>query len=182
MSSVLLGIIGITLFIGIAVSGAVFLGPKFEDAQIKATAANALQAVASVASAANQFRFAKNYAAGAGMADPAVLVSEGFIRTLPSDPTGNGAQVEIVDAQGADIGEASDPVTYAPRYIFLSLGADRELCTEIERSQSTIAPSAQVSTQQRNIADFNARPAGCFRVNTGSSRRQAGDYVAFARI
>ena len=56
MSNVLIGIIGVILFIGLALAGALFLGPRFQESTNNSRASAAVQAVAQVASAANMYR------------------------------------------------------------------------------------------------------------------------------
>ena len=51
MSSVLIGIIGVILFIGLALAGALFLGPRFQESSNTSKAAAATQAVQLVANA-----------------------------------------------------------------------------------------------------------------------------------
>jgi hypothetical protein len=56
MSNVLIGIIGVILFIGLALAGALFLGPRFQEARISARAAAEMQAVSQMANAVALFR------------------------------------------------------------------------------------------------------------------------------
>lgn len=184
MSSVLIGIIGIALFIGLAISGAIFLGPQFDAAQAHALAANSLQAVSSVASAANSYRFAKGYAMGAALDTPQRLVSAGFLKMVPGNPVmpTSGLYPHFVDGAGVDAANTGNVALWSPRYVFMSIGSDRDLCTMIGRQMQTFASGQQVSTTSVNIADFNAKAAGCFRTSQGTSLAAAGDYVVFARI
>jgi len=56
MSNVLIGIIGVILFIGLALAGALFLGPRFQDATINSRAASEMQHVAQYANAIAMFQ------------------------------------------------------------------------------------------------------------------------------
>src|SRR3546814_303803 len=55
MSNVLIGIIGVILFIGLALAGALFLGPRFQESTNNSRASASVQAVSQIASAANMF-------------------------------------------------------------------------------------------------------------------------------
>src|SRR3546814_7999702 len=55
MSNVLIGIIGVILFIGLAIAGALFLGPRFQESTNNSSASASVQAVSQIASAANMF-------------------------------------------------------------------------------------------------------------------------------
>src|SRR3546814_19495658 len=55
MSNVLIGIIGVILFIGLALAGALFLGPRFQESTNNSRASASVQAVSQIASAATMF-------------------------------------------------------------------------------------------------------------------------------
>src|SRR3546814_18801710 len=55
MSNVLIGIIGVILFIGLALAGALFLGPRFQESTNNSRPSASVQAVSQIASAANMF-------------------------------------------------------------------------------------------------------------------------------
>src|SRR3546814_17765989 len=55
MSNVLIGIIGVILFIGLALAGALFLGPRFQESPHNSRASSSVQEVSQIASAANIF-------------------------------------------------------------------------------------------------------------------------------
>ncbi len=55
MSNVLIGIIGVILFIGLALAGALFLGPRFQEATTNSKAAASVQIMKQIADAANLY-------------------------------------------------------------------------------------------------------------------------------
>ena len=83
MSNVLIGIIGVILFIGLALAGALFLGPRFQESTNNSRASAAVQAVSQVANAANMYQVQE------GKSDYSTtnLVSGGYLKVLPSNPT-----------------------------------------------------------------------------------------------
>lgn len=90
MSNVLIGIIGVILFIGLALAGALFLGPRFQESTNNSKASAAVQAVSQVASAANMYRvqegksdFSLNTTPGAGD-----LVTNNYLKSIPANPAG----------------------------------------------------------------------------------------------
>ena len=87
MSQVLMGIIGVILFIGLALAGALFLGPRFQESTNNSRASAAVQAVAQVASAANMYRVQE----GAEPANITAREDEGYLKSIPSNPAGDDA-------------------------------------------------------------------------------------------
>jgi len=183
VSNLIIAIIGVALFVGIALGGALFLGPRFQDAQDNSTASAFVGAVSEVAAAANSYRGATEYAGGLDLATPSTLVSNGYMKTLPSDPLArSGPQMDLVDAQGVDAAAASDKASWSPRFVVWSLGDRRDLCTMIQRKLGTISTSAEVSDAQVATSAGAGKAAGCFRTSSRSSNVASGDYVAYARM
>ena len=61
MSNVLIGIIGVILFIGLALAGALFLGPRFQQSTNNSKASASVQAVSQVGNAANMANVQKRH-------------------------------------------------------------------------------------------------------------------------
>lgn len=96
MSNVLIGIIGVILFIGLALAGALFLGPRFQESTNNARASAAVQAVSQVASAANMFEVQEGRTAQVisdTTADNDDLVERNYLKSVPQNPTGGDAPV-----------------------------------------------------------------------------------------
>ena len=84
MSNVLIGIIGVILFIGLALAGALFLGPRFQDSSNNSKAAAVLSQTKQVADAAALYRVQEGVEFPTEtVIDPAVLVP-GYLKTAPS--------------------------------------------------------------------------------------------------
>ena len=92
MSNVLIGIIGVILFIGLALAGALFLGPRFQESTNNSRASAAVQAVSQVSNAANMYKVQEGTDASAGdVADGGQLVTSGYLKSTPSNPAGTAA-------------------------------------------------------------------------------------------
>lgn len=122
MSNVLIGIIGVILFIGLALAGALFLGPRFQEATTNSTASAQVQAIRQIAEATNMYRVQE----GSDTADIDLLVSKGYLKARPSDPTGVGANyiiVKIGNAPHVLIGGRSSKLCSAINKQMLGSGA-----------------------------------------------------------
>lgn len=182
LSNLLIGIIGVALFIGIAMGAAIFMGPKFDDAQTNAQASDVVQAVAAVAGAVSSYRLATGYGVGPALSSPQALVDGGYLRSVPLNSALPGRPPQIVDAAGSDASGGGSPATFSPRYVVMSLGGAQDLCTIVERKVGGIAGDASVSAQARPMSNAPNRQAGCFRTSSASGGIAAGDYVVYSRI
>lgn len=84
MSNVLIGIIGVILFIGLALAGALFLGPRFQESTNNSKAAAQIQAMSQIAQAVNMYRVQE----GSTTDDIGLLVSSRYLKSRPSSVTG----------------------------------------------------------------------------------------------
>ena len=87
MSNVLIGIIGVILFIGLALAGALFLGPRFQESTNNSRASASVQAVSQVANAYNMFQVQEGRLPTA-LTD---LVDQDYLKSIPANPTGGTA-------------------------------------------------------------------------------------------
>ena len=178
MSSVLIAIIGMALFVGIAIGGAVFLGPQFERSQDSAVAARVLGDLGEVASGTDAARLALGVNGGSTIATPAAVSTAGFLRQVPADPTGVGRTYALLDEQGYQFANSPSQATWSPRYAMLSLASDKDLCTTVGRKAGMLASGTVVS-------DSAASPtgaSGCIRFGGSAPDVANGDYVAYVRL
>lgn len=82
MSNVLIGIIGVILFIGLALAGALFLGPRFQEASQNSKASAAVQAVNQIANAANMYQVQEGKPLGT--TEMSVLKDRGYLKSIPT--------------------------------------------------------------------------------------------------
>jgi hypothetical protein len=93
MSNVLIGIIGVILFIGLALAGALFLGPRFQESTNNSKASAQIQAMSQIAQAANMYLVQE----GTRTDDIGVLVSSKYLKSVPASSTGSAGFI-IYDA------------------------------------------------------------------------------------
>jgi len=152
MSNVLIGIIGVILFIGLALAGALFLGPRFQESQNASKAAAAVQGMAQIASAVQLWQLDRGQKYPSGPADE--LVSSGFLKSRPANAIPTGGLFDTRSKEGTYVGDA---------YVVIAgLVRDEQttkICAEINRqiNGSPTIPSTDGPTGQ----------SGCF-YNSGS--------------
>ncbi len=151
MSNVLIGIIGVILFIGLALAGALFLGPRFQDSQNASKAAAVSQALNQMAAATNL----NNLDTGEPMSTSehdtvaATLASRGYLKSAITSPL-DGAPIPIVLESGS-----RNPIGPG-RFFYTSLGSSstsRAICMQIERNAGNPDPEGAMAP----ITDWKAR-------------------------
>lgn len=174
MSNVLIGIIGVILFIGLALAGALFLGDRFTQTRNTSMGAATIQAVDQVGNAINLY----NVDGGARMqaGTSASILAPSFLKTLPGNPTGGGAH-QILTANAAASGDDA-------RLVVMKLaGASLEVCKAISRQttggQDTVGLNGIV--EANSAAEMPKGPTGCFFVKTAFGALDANGYYAFSR-
>ena len=136
MSNVLIGIIGVILFIGLALAGALFLGPRFQEASLNSKDAASLQAVSQISNASRMYavqegRPIPSNPSGTTLNDTdsepyVALVGGGYLKSIPSNPYSYGSPYvgRIGDHDYALMGLGTDPETCARINKQLGHGAD----------------------------------------------------------
>ncbi len=157
MSNVLIGIIGVILFIGLALAGSLFLGPRFQESTNNSKAAAAVQGVAQVASAISMYQVQEGmtYATLGTPAAEDVLLTKGYLKSLYKDQTGGGLPYIASTYSGRDFGA---------RYVILG-GLTDPVCKAVQRQTN------RTETLLDNPAGY---VSGCADLN--------GNLVVFARI
>lgn len=92
MSNVLIGIIGVILFIGLALAGALFLGPRFQESRNLSIASADMQVMQQIANATNLYATNENGTIPDNVAVSASsdLVIKGYLKAAPVNPDGSG--------------------------------------------------------------------------------------------
>lgn len=184
MSNVLLGIIGVILFIGLALAGAFYLGPEFKKAgyQNRGMAVTQMSSQISAAVALYEAEVGRELAARTSVAD---LRTTGYLRTLPLNPyIGEGGYPFRVlysgDLLSAGAGLAD--------VVFLSMGSSDdafEVCRAINRQLMGSEEVHELYIDAGgDIRSMMARNGGCFRMHDVGIPGEAGphDYITFAKI
>jgi hypothetical protein len=170
MSNVLIGIIGVILFIGLALAGALFLGRQFQSVSTQKDASAAMATVNQVAQAI--------YLANSDRGGPVVpangmnaLIADGYLKAAPSNPVWSGNGPELMNDFSQQTGQA--------KLVIMKLGPQgREACAHIARQVRQPANDVAVG-----INYIPAQQHGCYRAAAnGGTMITAGDYVLYARI
>ncbi len=155
MSNVLIGIIGVILFIGLALAGALFLGPRFQEATLNSKTAAMAQAMSQVANASEMyFTMTGRHITVDGSN---ALVTGGYLKEQIRNPV-SGAPIVLNTFPGVTRDQASV-------YTYIGYGADaKKVCKEIERQGGAQDPEAAMAT----VSDWGARVVanrrfGCMR-------------------
>jgi hypothetical protein len=179
MSNVLIGIIGVILFIGLALAGALFLGPRFQESTNNSKASAAVQAVSQVSSAANMANVQNGTAVQAGAVSG--LASSGFLKSVPSNPTNSDAAAipTLVTNAGAITGDAG--------YAVMPLGTNAgPICAAIAKQSGMGTTFVATSTAGVDTvvpqAALPANPSGCIQMSATAGSLTKDAYYAFARI
>jgi hypothetical protein len=158
MSNVLIGIIGVILFIGLALAGALFLGPRFQEATLNSKASAMVQSVHQMASAASLYELQEGkglVSANAGAVTNA-LVSAGYLKAPPVNPVASWTFDGNTDA-----GTYSGRVTVVHAGMPLN-ATNARICSMIAKQGGmTVADDATPPAQ----ATLPAAKMGCFRAN-----------------
>lgn len=156
VSSVLVGIMGGVMTIGLTMAGGSFLAPGFDQANVTAKAAQVLTAMQQTGAAAAMAR-TMDGDVGIGVDGVRRLVAQGWLSSMPRNPTGD---------QPADA-PALMPAPDGTRYIQMPLfgDVDGRICDTV--AKMTGLPGAP------GLEAAPMAPTGCIRTSGGS--------VAFAR-
>ena len=184
MVNVLIGIIGVILFIGLALAGAAFLGPKFTEAMVNSKAMAVSQLTSQVTMALTMHRGDEQVPMVA-RTNLVSLVPKGYLKDVPMNPfIGEGGYPFRALYSGAV--ERQD---YYADVVFVSLGSGSEnmmVCEAINRQspgRSKDIPQMPVEAGT-DIRSMLQSTTGCFQVHAMGIYGEAnpGDYVVYSRI
>jgi hypothetical protein len=183
MTNVLIGIIGVILFIGLALAGAFYLGPRFQQATNNSKAMSITQMETQITAAISMKRSDDGVPV---VARTAVrdLSETGYLKSLPLNPfVGDGG----LPFRMLYSGDLVSPYFYAD-IVFVTIGqADGtiDVCKAINK-QTTGDESIPVmpSTSGTNIQSMVTRTTGCFRMHANGIYGEAAgrDFVVYAKI
>lgn len=171
MSNVLIGIIGVILFIGLALAGALFLGPRFQESTNNSKASAAVQAAAQISSAANLAGVQQGTLVAPTAAALEALQADGFLKSMPGNPSGSTAP-SLFSSNG---GSSADMVI---------MPVDSEaVCTAAARQSGLGSDYVAISDGKDVLvatAAFPAGTSGCAKIE-GNAQTGDGLYV-FSRV
>jgi hypothetical protein len=174
VSNVLIGIIGVILFIGLALAGALFLGARFQQSRNTSVAAASVQAVSQITNGINLSNVDTTYV-DAGY-DPTLLKTNGYLKAIPVNPTG-GPAIAIL---------GYDATTTSGRGVLVVMqlaGATSDVCQAITRQTTN---GSDIVGQDGIVSAANATqipggPVGCFKATASFGALTSGSHYAFAR-
>jgi len=173
MSNVLIGIIGVILFIGLALAGALILGDDFRSSSNDSKAASVIQQLSQVANAVTMSNLKTGGRVVSGNVDASSPLIPRFLKTSPINTVNRARGFAMAEATGgANGGIATIVVTI--------LGNDgdvtaKAVCEAIQRQTGQIAGDASFDGTIRNAA-LSSLPttAGCYYNSV--------NYTAFVKI
>lgn len=168
MSNVIIGIIGVILFIGLALAGASFFGPRVSQSTAQAQAGVVMSELVGISNAV-KVRDREREISTTGSLDISFLAPD-YLGEAPSNPTG-GPDPLLLDDVGGTGGIAS--------VVALKVDGSRagHVCNEISRQGG--GPSGAPVLANPN-ASF---PIGCFRSSRDvTAQIRKNDYIAYAVI
>jgi len=168
MSNVLIGIIGVILFIGLALAGALFLGPRFQESTNSSKAAAISAAIAQSANAVHLYE--ANEGKRIVVGDYPLMMEMGYMKTRPYE-----AYVRDVDGGSLD-GSKVDMImissTMNPSF------ASDEICRAYNRQ---VGSSGSDAVQSLPTAPMTMRN-GCFRTSAPLGLEPEGAYLYIGRM
>jgi hypothetical protein len=187
MSNVLIGIIGVILFIGLALAGALFLGPRFSTTQTTASVATLMSGMKQVADAADMRKvdLGKSYNPSMG----AEFLAPDYLKTLPRSPvplaTANPGDYRwSIQLNNNLYADGFPEPTRAAAFVMAVIGPRsdakaKEICTEIAR----VYGGGQIQDVTGQGYTPNPVPStGCVLGNADSAIFAASQYMAYIRL
>ena len=179
MSNVLIGIIGVILFIGLALAGALFLGSRFQEATINSKASAIVQITQQLSNAAQL----KNL--NEGVPTPVVegsdLVAAGYLKSAPMNPVETEWGTGILDENGGRSGKAA--YGQAAMYFFpddAGKAKNRsDICANIARRSGQTMPA---DGGPPKAAKPTGEPSGCIKLTQDWGINSTGLYIVWSRI
>ena len=181
MSNVIIGIIGVILFIGLSLAGASFLGGTITDGRVQSDVAQIITSGQQMATATRLYRIKTGSHLPNTLASAGTLVAAEILKATPNNPIVPANVPFTVDANGGNSGASQ-----RPGYVLMYLGQGERAynaCIEIE-IQAASTDRLDPATMRTVIAFLSRatrskigchRNLGAFGGNGGST----GDYLAY---
>lgn len=178
MSNVLIGIIGVILFIGLALAGALILGDDFRSVKWSTGGAGMLAQVDQVAKAASMKQLKTGSPASLGPVTPLI---PRFLKTMPMNPA-SASEPFIVDLDGNSTGPAA--------FVMMSIagsGDNYNYCLEIARQVDNMDTTNNAPPYPSSMREPVVGSTGCLikNGNAPASNMQAlvtGRAYVYSRI
>ncbi|AXK44113.1 hypothetical protein [Erythrobacter aureus] len=183
MSSVLVGIIAVILFIGLAIVSSLYLGGQFNTASAKSQALE-MTNKASQLNQATALYWTEQGRPVVARSSVRSLLEKGYLKKVPVNP--------YIDRGGAPFRMLFSGDVYSANYyadvIIVDMGQDedaKEVCSAINRqaSHSGTIPEIDVSEGAR-VSAMTEAPTGCFQMHDVGIYGEAGphSYIMYSRL
>jgi hypothetical protein len=172
MSNVLIGIIGVILFIGLALAGALFLGPRFQQATNNSKASASVQVVSQIVNAIEMYRVQEGNSYPAENITASSALIPGYLKSVPVNPmTGS------VSHLGLDVGGAQR-AGFPMAIVTIVIGFDekaRAVCEAVQRQSGQLASNQTFDASAKAFSTSGlATTSGCH--SNGSN------YIVFQKV
>ncbi|RSV33129.1 hypothetical protein [Sphingomonas sp. ABOLH] len=173
MSNVLIGIIGVILFIGLALAGALFLGPRFQESSNNAKASAIVNQMQQISAAIEMYQITTGTTMMASnfSTNVASLVPE-YLKMAPSNS--QGRLYDTTDAIGFG---TNTPVKLVVTTVQGDEATARGICMAINKQAGRPDSSASLGpvTRPEDFGPFVAesKSLGCMHYTAGGSRYTA---------
>jgi hypothetical protein len=175
MSNVLIGIIGVILFIGLALAGALILGDDFKSANNDSKAAAVQSQLKQVADAVNMAVLKTGRPVMAGQVDVNSALLPRFLRSAPVNPIGSivgGSGFILISADGSQV------TTQEAKTAIMYMKADtvsKSVCEAIDRMLGRTKDNEVFDVAPRSFVNSQmVGQAGC--MHNGAA------FIAFQKI
>lgn len=183
MSNVIIGIIGVIVFIGLALAGASYVGTLVTDGTTQRNATQGVMTLQQTAAAAKLYNMRQRQWVPNSQTAVDTMISAGILKSRPINPLVPSNYPIIVDINGSLTGNRP---AYAIMYIGQTEQA-RDACIEFEIQNGNLdrtAP-ATMETQLAFTARANTSRGGCARMPGafgGANGGVTGDYLMWMPI
>lgn len=185
MSNVLIGIIGVILFIGLALAGALILGDDFTTTRATTEAATIQQQLSQVGAAYEMYRLKMGSRPVPASAFPhlvgretMVALTPRFLKTLPPNTDRPNSWWFFVDENG-------DPNTRDPVYVMFNIARNDRSASKVCDAVAEMAGMADANGRARTFGKPPADKAqGCYNYegSWGFAQGLSGNLHFFRRI
>lgn len=168
MSNVLIGVIGVILFIGLALAGALFLGPQFQSATTDSTVSSISQALSQTSHALELYNAQEEIPITVGGLN--TTVTAGYLKSRP--------YTSLIRGEAGSVG-----VGIPIKYVVVIANSTLNPTIASDKTCQSLAKKVGMSGAEQLVeaADAPAGLMGCCKSTTAWGSQPAGSYIYFQR-
>ena len=174
MANVLIGIIGVILFIGLALSTVIYIGQQFALASASSSASALSQATSQVVEAANMANLQTGVPTAVGSDITPLLITPNYLRAMPVNPVVYGNNPMLMTSAGVfSSGYAQVAV--------MDIGSADLVCVRIGTQTGQLGQGATTPATGTSFPTFPS--SGCMKATAGAGPGlTVGHDYAFSQI